>query len=68
MLQRVFQKPCFKCAHYVVLEEKVGYCKLFGDYKHARENLKLCGPEGKWFSLASIVTTENLFSNYKKLV
>ena len=44
-----FTKQCFKCAHYVVVEERVGYCKLFDNFKHARENVKLCGPEGKWF-------------------
>jgi len=45
----MFQKQCFKCANYIVVEEKVGYCKLFDNFKNARENKKLCGPEAKWF-------------------
>jgi len=43
------RKSCFKCALYVVEEGRVGYCKLFGNFKTAREDTELCGPIGKFF-------------------
>jgi len=45
-----FRQPCYKCVHYIVVEEKVGACKLFGELiKLARESKALCGPAGKYF-------------------
>ena len=42
-------RQCFRCAHYRVVEERVGYCKLFGDTALARQNEALCGRLAKWF-------------------
>jgi hypothetical protein len=50
MIKKFFiKKPCFLCIYYRVIEENVGYCKLFDDLKIARESNALCGKEGKWF-------------------
>ena len=43
-------RNCFKCRHYVLVEEKIGYCKLFDNLQNARSNKNLCGPDGKYFS------------------
>jgi hypothetical protein len=50
-----FVRECFRCVHYVVLEERAGLCKLFGDFKHARESEALCGKIGRYFKYANTV-------------
>jgi hypothetical protein len=42
-------RQCFRCTNYRVVEEQVGYCKLFGDTVLARQNEALCGRMAKWF-------------------
>lgn len=39
-------RTCFKCIHYNPFEDRIGYCKIFGCIKNARENGKLCGKYG----------------------
>ena len=40
---------CIKCKNFVIVEEKIGYCKLFDNLQNARSNKNLCGPDGKYF-------------------
>ncbi len=49
-MSSTFIKMCIKCRHFVVVEEKIGYCKLFDNLQNARTNKLLCGPDGKYFS------------------
>ena len=49
-------RACWKCAHFRPQEDRLGYCKLFGDTAFARIHKALCAPEGKWFKEAWVVT------------
>jgi hypothetical protein len=52
-------RACWKCAHFRPQEDRLGYCKLFGDTSFARLHKALCAPEGKWFKEATcVVSTE----------
>ena len=42
-------KRCFTCKNYIVLEDGLGYCKLFGELYSARKDFNLCGPFGKYY-------------------
>lgn len=45
-------RVCWKCEYFRPLEDRLGYCKLFGDTTLARLRKDLCTPEGKWFKEA----------------
>lgn len=52
-------RVCWKCEYFRPLEDRLGYCKLFGDTTLARLRKDLCTPEGKWFKEAPrVVSTE----------
>ena len=51
----ITKRACIACKHYVSLEDRVGVCKLFGSFIHARLNNALCAPSGKWFEPATFV-------------
>jgi len=66
-----FVRECFRCIHYVVIEERVGVCKLFGDFKHARESEALCGKIGRYFKYANTVprvTTDLDHDSIRKII
>jgi hypothetical protein len=48
-------RACWKCEYYRPLEDRLGYCKLFGNTTLARMHKDLCTPEGKWFKEARVV-------------
>ena len=58
-------KKCCDCIYFKVLQNKVGYCKLFGELEVARKSKKNCGPDARYFKQE--VEYNVFYDNYKCL-